>query len=176
MKVLITGFPGTGKSSIAHELKLRGYNAYDPEAMRGYMHLQDINTGRPVQIPEHPMRGWFDTYGAFNWDITRLTRLLGQSKAKTVFICSLADNIESLYALFDRVFVLVLDDFELENRLRSRSKFIDTNPEMLADTLMLHRHFEQSLLNQGANAINVHANIKTVTDHILQQCWDGHDS
>lgn len=167
MNFLITGFPGTGKTAVARELKQRGYVAYDPEAMRGFMHLESRQTGRPIHMPQEVARGWFDTTGAFNWDITRVPKLLSQDK--TVFICSLANNMEDLWDKFEKVFVLQLDDVELEQRIRARGKHIDTTPELLADTLMLRRHFETSLLNRGAVPINAHPATSAIADRIIAQ-------
>ncbi|HSW80718.1 MAG TPA: AAA family ATPase [Candidatus Saccharimonadales bacterium] len=166
MKVLVTGYPGTGKSSVARELKKRGHNAYDTEGMRGYMHAQDIDTGEKIPIPTPVPRGWFDKVGNYNWDIPRIANLLASHE--DVFLCSLADNQQILYDVFDFIFLLTLDDVELENRLRSRmTTNYGKNSGELSDIMTFHRRFEQSLLNLGAIEIKANRGIIEVTDEIL---------
>ena len=171
MKILITGFPGTGKTSVAHELSRRGHNAYDPEAMRGYMHLQSVGTGRNIHKPDHPPRGWYDTVASYNWDLPRVAKLI--EGHEDVFICSLADNMEALLPSFDKVFVLVLDDLLLKQRIRKRnSKGPGNDPSQLADVLMLHRHFEASMTEAGAIPINVESGVSEVVARILNLSYD----
>lgn len=171
MKVLITGFPGTGKTAVARELARRGHAAYDPEAMRGYMHLQSVATGRPVHKPAHPPRGWYDTVAAYNWDLPRVAQLIDGHD--DVFICSLADNMTELRPKFDKMFVLSLDEPLLEQRIRERtSKGPGSDAAQLADVLTLHKHFESSLLNQGAIAINVAAGVPEIVDKILELTYE----
>ncbi len=171
MKALITGYPGTGKSSVARELQKRGHNAYDTEAMRGYMHAESLKTGKRIPLPNPVPRGWFETTGGYNWDIPHVSVLL--SSYDDVFVCALADNQEELYDLFDIIFLLTLDEVEMEHRLRLRS---DTtygkDPHELADILLHHRHFEQSLLAHGAVAVNAAQAIPQVVNEILSHVHD----
>jgi 2-phosphoglycerate kinase len=173
MKSLVTGYPGTGKSSVARELQRRGHVSYDTEAMRGYMHAESIQTGAKIPLPQPVPRGWFEVIGGYNWDIPRVTSLLNTHE--DVFICALADNQESLYNMFDRIFLLTLNELEMERRLCSRiTTDYGKDPGELADILVHHRHFEQSLLN-NARAIPVdsaHA-IPEVVNEILDHISGG---
>jgi hypothetical protein len=166
MKALVTGYPGTGKSSVARELQKRGHIAYDTEAMHGYMHLQSVTSGKKIALPSPVPRGWFDTTGNYNWDIPRVSALLNAHE--DVYICALADNQEILYDVFDCIFLLLLDEVELEKRLflRTTTNYGKDAGE-LADILMLHRPFEQSLLNRGAISIDVSKAVPDVVDEIL---------
>lgn len=116
MKILITGFPGTGKSSVAKELKKRGHNAYDIEAMPDYAHVEDRATGRHLKVPSPLPLNWFSDAGINRWDINKVTDLLNEHD--DVFICGLGGNQDQLYDYFDRIFVLTADDTVLEQRLR----------------------------------------------------------
>lgn len=165
MKVLITGFPGTGKTSIAAELKKRGHSAYDPEKMYAYMHLENRSSGKHLVMPENAERGWYDTTGAFNWDIQKVSHLLEVNA--DIFICSLANNMNLLADQFDLTFVLCPDDFTLEQRLHKRNTGLSTSYNQLQDILTLHKQFEDSLVGKGAIKVDVKADIPVIVDRIL---------
>jgi hypothetical protein len=166
MKILVTGYPGTGKSSIVRELKKRGRYAYDTEAIRSLMHAEDNKTGVRIPLPQPVPRGWFETIGGYDWNIPRLSEILNSHD--DVFICALADNQESLYDTFDKIFLLLLDEVDMEHRLQTRTTTdYGKNSDELADIMQDHRHFEESLLNAGAIAIDVKKAIPEVVDEIL---------
>ncbi len=171
MKVLITGYPGTGKSTIAKALKIRGRHAYDTEAMRNYMHAEDIDSGKRIAVPSPVPRGWFDNTGSYNWDVNRVTGLI--NSFEDIYICALADNQEEFYSLFDKIFILLLDEVELENRLLLRSSTpYGKDKDELTDIMSLHTHFEQSLIEYGAIPINVHPSIDNIVERILNPSND----
>ena len=58
-RYLVTGYPGTGKSAVAHELQRRGRHAYDAEAIRGLMHAESNVTGERIALPSPVPTGWF---------------------------------------------------------------------------------------------------------------------
>jgi hypothetical protein len=167
-KYLVTGYPGTGKSSIARELKNRGHAAYDTEAMHSFMHAVSIASGKRIPLPSPVPRGWFNDTGQYDWDIPRVLSLINSHE--DVYICALADNQEILYDVFDRIFLLILDEAELEKRLRLRTTTnYGKNSGELADILLMHRHFEQSLLERGALGINTEKAVPEVVDEILKR-------
>jgi hypothetical protein len=167
MKVLITGYPGTGKTSIAKALHERGYNAYDTESMRGYMHAESVQSGERIPLPSPVPRGWFSDTGEYNWDVVRVLKLLNSHD--DVFICALADNQEQLYQEFDRIFLLLLDETVMEQRLRLRqSTSYGKDHDERADILLNHRHFENNLLEIGATPIQSEHAIPQVVDEILK--------
>jgi 2-phosphoglycerate kinase len=164
-KFLITGYPGTGKSSIAHELRQRGHFAYDTESMRGYMNAENITTGQRIPLPSPVPAEWFNT-NRYIWDLTRVTQLLQQHE--DVYLCALADNQEDMYASFDKIFLLVLDETLMRHRLEQRTTTnYGKNPDELSDIMKMHRHFEASLLNAGAVTINVDKALPDVVSEIL---------
>ncbi len=163
---LITGFPGVGKSTLAKELSRRGHKAYDPEKIRGIMHVEDRSTGihitKPIPLPP----GWYDNVGAFNWDISKLEKLFKTDE--DVYICSLAHNQRQHAELFSQIFVLTLDDVELEQRLRSRDEHsLGKTKDEIQDIMKLHRAFEQTLVQDGAIEVNAANPPSIIVDTIL---------
>jgi len=167
MNVLITGFPGTGKTAIAHELKRRGHRAYDPEHMRGFTHVEDRATGERIHAPADVPRGWYDSVGAQVWDEIKIRELL--NSPEDTFVCAFTHNQELFYDLFDYVFVLTLDDAELEQRLLSRpGNKIGKTAEEMADILTLHKQFETKVLAHGAATLNAQTGTHELADQILR--------
>jgi hypothetical protein len=166
VKALITGYPGTGKSSVALELKRRGRYAYDTEAMRGYMHAESVQTGERISLPSPVPRGWFESTGGYNWDPVRIAVLL--KAHDDVYVCALADNQEDFYDTFDTIFLLQLNEGDLVNRLQSRTTTTyGKDPGERADILLHHQHFEQSLLEAGAISISAKQGLTEVVNEIL---------
>jgi broad-specificity NMP kinase len=118
MKYLVTGQAGSGKSSVAAELRRRGFVAYDTDAMPNVTGFDDAETGLPAggEDVRHPID--FRRV-AWNWRLEALLGLL--ASADDVFICAITSNTVELAHLFDRVFVLVPDRETMARRLRDRT-------------------------------------------------------
>ena len=167
MNYLITGFPGTGKTAIAQELKKRGHVAYDPENIRGYMHTVGRVDGRHLQVPEVIPTGWYDDVAAYNWDPIKIAELLDSDR--DVYICSKAHNQSDFYDKFDKIFVLTLDSDLLTMRLKNRpGHSIGKHDSELQDILKLHEHFESSLINKGAIQVDSSRPLDHIVDAILR--------
>jgi broad-specificity NMP kinase len=118
VKVLVTGQAGSGKSSVAAELRRRGLTAYDTDAMPEVTGFDDVETGLPAarESMQHPID--FRRV-SWNWRLDALDALL--SSDDDVFVCAITSNTVEQAHLFDRVFVLVPDRETLAKRLRERT-------------------------------------------------------
>lgn len=105
--VLVTGLSGAGKTTVAHELRARGFAAFDADAIDGFAHWVTFD-GTPVERPEDPSAAWLDTH-EWVWDPVQLDLLVRDG---LVFVCGLAANTVALLDRFDVVVVLELGSEE----------------------------------------------------------------
>jgi shikimate kinase len=117
---LITGLPGSGKSTVWIELKSRGFEAYDADKD----HLAswyNKKTGLPTS------RKGFEESPEFlenhSRDISRQTveELVSKAQDKVVFLCGDPANEDELRDLFSGIFALVVDEDTRAKRLATRT-------------------------------------------------------
>src|SRR5690242_2066215 len=109
MNYLISGLPGTGKTSVCNELRVREYNAIDADHEFGYQSEM----------------GWF-------WDENKIAKYLNDKVASELFICGSASNREKYITQFNKIFILYVDDKTLKRRLLGR-----TNNDFGKDSVVL---------------------------------------
>ncbi len=106
---LITGLPGTGKSTIRAKLVACGIKAYDADEDH-LAHWYDSN-GKLVPIGNEKRTSKFVNH--HTRDIARHTvaKLAARATgAEPVFLCGDPENEDELQDLFDGVFALILDE------------------------------------------------------------------
>lgn len=166
----ITGFPGSGKTSVSAELRKRKFTSYDTDNIPGWAHLFDRHTHqhiakKPHILPPH----YYDSVAEWDWDKDKIKHLIKNS-AGDAFICAVMSNQSEFYKYFDKIFVLTLDSQTMEKRLTTRTKRnFSQQPNELQDVLAKHRQFELELKNYGAIAIDATEPLKNVVDQIIQQ-------
>ena len=111
---LVTGNPGSGKSALAGELVRRCLAAIDPDDDPELAHWEDA-AGRRVSGPSRPDRDWLGSH-RWVWSRSRLQDILAPGTG-AVFVCGIARNQDELRDLFDRVFLLRIDERTQEARL-----------------------------------------------------------
>jgi dephospho-CoA kinase len=120
---LITGLPGSGKSTVYAELKARGHGAYDGD----YDHLAkwyDDTTGQPIReghYHEHERTPEFLQAHSRNISAQIVKNLASKAKSKPVFLCADPENEDELVHLFTKVFALVLNEDTRQHRLATRT-------------------------------------------------------
>ncbi|HEX7633467.1 MAG TPA: AAA family ATPase [Candidatus Saccharimonadales bacterium] len=117
---LVTGLPGTGKSTVCTELKKRGYEAYDGD----YDHLAKWYDADGQPIDESRER---DRSMAFLQTHSRdiayevVKQLAAGATSKAVFLCADPENEDELVSLFEKVFALLVNEDERQKRLTTRT-------------------------------------------------------
>ncbi len=163
-KYLIAGSPGSGKTSVIRELERRGFSAYDTDSHPGASRLQD-KQGNFVSFPDGHI-DW-DIY-EWNWQKDIIEQLL--SSDSTVFLGGITTNGKEMYALFDKIFVLTLDDTTLKDRILSRTdKDCGKHPDQLKGEIEYRPILQAELLEEPqAVAVNAMQPINKVVDEILE--------
>lgn len=157
MIVQIDGISGTGKTTTAKELTLRGYKALDADSEFGY--YGDPETGTPTD--EQTQMNWI-------WNLGKVKDLAESSKNETVFICGGAMNQDKVRDVFDKRFTLVIDDETMKHRLLSRTNNdFGKHPEDLARQLEWNKGTKAYAKRIGSVVIDATKPIQTVVDEIL---------
>lgn len=106
---LIEGVSGTGKTSVCHELRRRGYVAINGDRELAYS--GDPTTGEKIEGGGHEHH---------IWDVEKVRRLAANQDDEVTFFCGGSRNFKQFIDLFDEVFILDVDAETLNHRLDNR--------------------------------------------------------
>lgn len=167
MKILITGVAGSGKSSVANELKKRGLAAYDADA--GFSYYADKKTGEKAVRPLNPTLEWYDQHErVFAENV--LNNLFKKHTGETLFICSITANQSKFYPQFEHIFLLSAPSEIIIERLQNRTNnHFGKHPLELKRVIDRCEEFNNQLLNAGAIEIDSTRPINKVVNKILEQ-------
>lgn len=164
-KYLVTGVAGAGKTAVINELASKGFTAYSTDELPEVTQLEDLQTGEFIKKSDTPID--FSKYG-WNWQKHGLNKLL--SNSDTVFIAASVSNMHEFCQLFDKIFVLTLDESTLRKRLAARFK--DDNygkhPEDLARIIdVLESEKRRLIEHDDAIIVDAAQPLEQVVDKIL---------
>ncbi len=159
--ILITGFTGTGKSTLARHLRLAGHDALSTDDDPLLAQWVDQRTGLAVERPDEPDRVWLASHH-WIWQPQRLDDVIIQHRSAGVarlWLCGNADNAEQLRDRFHVVILLVTDigtvlaRVDQESRGNDWGRVGDSRVELIANHERWNR--DQS----------------TWADHIIDATW-----
>jgi hypothetical protein len=103
---LITGNPGSGKTTIARELTRRGLIAVDADDTAHW----ETSSGVPVSQPQHTTDEWLLGH-RWVWSRARIEAAIRPHVAagRHIFLCGIAMNQRDMFDLFTTVFLLSID-------------------------------------------------------------------
>lgn len=159
-KYLITGRPGSGKTTVIRELKNRGYAAYNTDELEDVTKLENKATGEIVPWPDGPV-DWEKF--VWNWQDAGLRKLLEQDG--DIFFGAIVGNQKDYYPLFDKIFALTLSSQTLAHRLDTHE-----HPHTKAEkekALAVHEEKQKRWEDQGLILISSDQTISKVVDEIL---------
>jgi adenylate kinase family enzyme len=167
MKYLVIGRAGSGKSSVAREIKGRGYNAFDADKVPGLARWEDATTGEPSRPRD--VRFVDSSKFHWNWQNGKVTELL--TGENDIFLCGGADNDLSFVPSFNQTFVLDISPEIQTERLKSLQRSAEnpyaTHPDMISVVLAEQAELVKAATKLGAIAINANQALDKVVDEIL---------
>ena len=155
---LIEGVSGTGKTSVCHELRRRGFHAINGDTDLAYQ--GDPETGVPTEdVPSH----WRHI-----WHVEKVRALVANRSEPFTFFCGGARNTAKFEELFDGIFVLELDAETLNRRLDERPEDEFGARQAERDLIVrLHRTGEDT--PENGVPIDATAPLADVVDEILRR-------
>lgn len=114
MKILITGNPGSGKTSVSEVLEQRGYVVHDADEGFGQW-IHKISGKKRYSRPTVNREDYY-----WVWRVQKIKRLLKDTKGNLVFFCGIASNQAELYKDFDKIVMLNCDLEIVKQRLGDR--------------------------------------------------------
>ena len=169
---LIEGVSGTGKTSVAKELRQRGYHVIEGDlelAYRGYPKtgepLNEIDQKRATDDPEFGQKHWL-------WDIKKVQFIVADQSKTISFLCGGSRNFTKFIDLLDGVFVLEVDDIkEIFRRIDERlvRDPTDWGGKLEEKKLIARVHATKEDTPNGI-VIDATAPLAQVVDEILRKC------
>lgn len=171
MKVFVAGMSGTGKSTVANELKKRNFNIIDIDHVPGLCSWVDKETRKKVDASNIESVGDdFMEQHDYECDVEILKEMVNQA-GELVFVFGNVGDNSSLLPLFDKVFLLQCYPETLLVRLKTR----DTNSFGKDETVHYRvldwcKIFDKLMLSAGAIAVDAELPLEQVVENILEKC------
>jgi broad-specificity NMP kinase len=163
---LIEGVSGTGKTSVCHELRRRGYAALNSD--RDLRQNTNPTTGDPLIPYSSP-----EIRHANNlWDVEKVRRLAANQDDEVTFFCGGSRNFNEFIDLFDKVFVLDVDVDTLNARLDNRADD-DWGKSKGERELILRLHATKEDIPSSGIVIDATQPLVSVVDEILSHVQAG---
>lgn len=156
---LIEGVSGTGKTSVCHELRRRGYAALNSD--RDLRQHTDPTTGEPLGTFASPEA----RHASNQWDVEKVRRLAANQDDDVTFFCGGSRNLNEFIDVFDKIFILDVDVDTLNQRLDSRPD--DWGKRKDERELILRLHATKEDLPSGI-IIDATQPLARVVDEILR--------
>jgi dephospho-CoA kinase len=160
---LITGNPGSGKSSLAVELSRRGMLAIDTDDLAFW----EDSAGSRVDRPPGADDGWLLAH-RWVWSRTRIEETIAASDddAGIMFFCGISRNQDQMLDLFEKVFLLVIDETTQIARLARATSPLRT--EAVKQQIRQGRRvFQDQMLARGAIPLDGTASPAVLADRLL---------
>lgn len=162
--VLITGVPGTGKTTLSRKLTEMGYKAYDIEGIPGLFAAADRKTKQSVK--DH------DGADFKYWvcDKTKLESLIAGENSPITFYCGAASNLDEIMPLFDLVVLLTVSPDTMRQRLSSRTNNDFGRTTHVQDWIVSWKDSWEDMIKKNATlVISTDKGIEHVAEEIIKE-------
>lgn len=167
---LITGNSGTGKTTVADELRRRGFEVHDFDDILARWRNDETGYVHPKSSVKAPQRTP-DFLKNHSWVVPRdeLVSAIKQCHEDNIFFAGLASNLSEIVDLFDKVFALDVSDSELKKRINERdNNDWGKSPEELKQTLSRQSALRKSYRDSGFTIIDASQATDLITGNILE--------
>lgn len=161
-KYLITGRPGSGKTTVIEALTRRGFQTFNTDDMPEVTRLEEQETGKPVPWPESVV-DWKKYI--WNWQEAGLRKLL--QTESDIFIGAIVGNQQKFYPLFDKIFALTIGTETLRKRLDSHAH--PRTAQEKEQAIAIHYDKQSRFEKQGLILIPADGTVDEIIDNILAQ-------
>ena len=170
MKILITGVSGTGKSTICNELNKINYISYDIENENlGLCHMIRKDTKKiSKDYDEHNL----ESIKQHDWvcDIDKLNKLMSKNPKGIIFYCGTTSNLDDIIPMFDKIFLLKVDNEVLRKRLSKRTSNEFARTADIQEWVFSWKDWwEEHMIKKGAIVINANKNLKETINDIIKK-------
>ncbi len=166
---LIEGVSCTGKTSVCHALRQRGYHAVNGDQELAYK--GDPISGQSAEQPaiEGEMSNALWEHAHHVWDVEKVKSIVIDRSTDISFFCGGSRNLRQFIGLFDAVFVLEIDVKTLAKRLAVRpvNEFGGKPHER---ELVLQLHASKRDIPEKGIVIDATAPLPGVVGEILARC------
>jgi gluconate kinase len=168
--IFITGISTSGKSTMAGELMLRGYEAHDLEhnGISAWFHKEkgtrDAEFGK---VPERT-KEWADSH---EWRVSmdRIHDIAKQSEDKLIFLCGGGANEKDIIALCDKVIWLKTDDETIRQRVNiPRDHSYGTKPHEFTAIIGSNKTKEREYEEMDAILVDARQPINEVVTDVIK--------
>ena len=169
--ILVTGVTGSGKTALCKELKKLDYKAYSIEDMSGFFKMVSKKTKKPIKNYNNYN---LESVKQHDWicNKKKLQQLIKKNSKEIVFYCGTASNLDDLLPLFDKIFLLKVNEKVLRERLSTRtSNDFGRTPEVQKWILSWKKWWEDHMLEKGATIINANRNLKEVAKDVVKSSF-----
>ena len=150
---LIEGVSGTGKSSVCQELRRRGYDVVDGDKELAYQ--GDPETGEKTEGHTHQLHIWNEA---------KVRKIASDHTKSVTYFCGGSRNFSRFLDVFDRIYILDVDEATLNDRLDSRDGW---GKEKSERELVLRLHESKEDLPQDGIEIDATEPLSKVVDKII---------
>lgn len=166
--ILITGVPGSGKSSVCRELTDLDYAAYDIESIEGICKMVRKDTGENfVDFDNADLEKVKNS----DWicDKDKLQELIRAQTEEIAFYCITTSNTEEIIPLFTDIILLRPSPETVRKRLSNREGKEDMgNVKETREWILSWKDWwENKMIEKGAVAIDANGTLKDIAQKIL---------
>ena len=166
--ILITGIPGSGKSTLSRILRDKGFNAIDLEEVPQLFIMVDQETRQPIDNYDNTD---LQQVAAADWicDKDALKKLIQSQNQPVNFYCGSSSNIEDLLPLFNEIILLQISEAVMRERLSKRP---DTDfggkPEVQDWVMTWKDWWNNEMIEEGAKVVDADQPLELITSTIIK--------